>query len=230
MHDPMHVVFDVKRPWPNKARMSRRRPEANPRRRHRQYGPLNIRAAENACPHCEDGKVPDPAPSYAERHPGEDCKFCAGRGFNRTPLWRRPYFGWSFWRFGDREWYFPALVTIWHVDPETDGTDSSCRNHYRQAWREARADRNPIRERWANWRMRRYDLWHVHHWKVQVVVWQRFNRWAFSRCSECGGRFSWGYSPVSNQWGGRGPGWRRPEESVRHHECAGQAKGVSVRA
>lgn len=23
-------------------------------------------------------------------------------------------------------WYWPALVTIWHVDPETDGTDNSC--------------------------------------------------------------------------------------------------------
>ena len=230
MHDPMHVVVDVRRPWPNKGREQYRKPEANPKRRQRAIGPLNIRAAEHRCAHCEDGKVPDPAPSYIDRHPGEDCPECAGRGFTRTPPWRRPYFSWAFWRFGRKEWYFPSLIVLWHVDPETDGTDSSCRNRYRQAWREARADRDPLRLWWANLRMRRYDLWHVHHWKVQVVVWQHFNRWAWSRCSGCGGRFSWGYSPVSSSWGGRGPGWRRPEEGVRHRECAGHGVGVAEEA
>lgn len=27
---------------------------------------------------------------------------------------------------GKRHWYWPAWLTIWHVDPETDGTDDSC--------------------------------------------------------------------------------------------------------
>jgi hypothetical protein len=29
-------------------------------------------------------------------------------------------------RYPNGEWYWPALLTIWHVDPCTDGTDDSC--------------------------------------------------------------------------------------------------------
>lgn len=62
----MHVVVDVPRPWPSRSRAVGREPDPNPRRRHRQFGPLNIRAAEFRCAHCDAGKVEDPPPSYHE--------------------------------------------------------------------------------------------------------------------------------------------------------------------
>lgn len=224
MHDPMHVVFDILRPWPNKSRPARRSTDPNPRRHGRQFGPLNLRAAEHECAHCDNGQVTDPPPSYHEHkgyYAGQPCPDCAGRGYCRTPFWRRPYVFWHFWRFRGREWYVPSVVTVWHVDPETDGSDSSCRNRYKRAWREAKADNDPLRLWWANWRMRRYDLWHVHHWKIQVGPWQNFNRWAWSRCSTCGGRFKWGEAPVSTQWHSKGPAWRKPEQHVHHMDCRG---------
>ena len=74
------------------------------------------------------------------------------------------------------------------------------------------------------WRRRdrrwwQHPRWHVHHWKVQIHPLQNFKRWAFSRCATCGGRFRWGYAPISTQWHGRGPRWFRGERRVHHHEC-----------
>lgn len=221
MHDPMHVVFDVLRPWPT-VREARWRKEPNPRRRrrHRQFGPLNIRAAEHSCAHCDDGNVKDPPPSYHdELRPGAPCPDCAGRGFHRTPFWRRPYFGWHFWRFGGTEWYFPALITLWHVDPETDGTDSSCRNRYRPAWRAAKADNDPLRLWWANFRMHHYDKVHVRHWRVQICPVQALRRRLFTRCAGCGERLPYGYSPISSHWDAPPHRWWESEVGVYHHEC-----------
>lgn len=64
-----------------------------------------------------------------------------------------------------RKWYFPALVTVWHVDPEADGTDDSCR---------------VMRNRWAKF--------HVHHWRIQIHPAQRLRKWLFTRCEFCGER------------------------------------------
>ncbi len=62
--------------------------------------------------------------------------------------------------------------------------------------------------------------WHVWHWKLQIHSLQNFKRWAFSRCSKCGGRFSWGYAPTSDSWSGTGPRWFRNEHGVRHSDCS----------
>lgn len=61
--------------------------------------------------------------------------------------------------------------------------------------------------------------WHIWHWHLQIHPLQAFKRWAFSRCCKCGGRFTWGYSPVSNQWDGDGPAWFRSESGVFHSDC-----------
>jgi hypothetical protein len=66
----------------------------------------------------------------------------------------------------------------------------------------------------------RHPRWHVYHWQLQVHPIQKFKRWAFSRCTECGGRFRWGYSPVSDNWYGTGPRWFRPEGGVKHSDCS----------
>jgi len=105
--------------------------------------------------------------------------------------------------FADTTWrYWPALVTIWHVDPERHGDENSCD--------------------WFNRKGRRIYIparWHVWHWQIQIHPVQDFKRWAWSRCCRCGGRFTWGYCPISTSWSGRGPRWFKGETDVHHHEC-----------
>ena len=113
---------------------------------------------------------------------------------------------------GRRSPMFPAgfrdtFLTLWHVDPERDGSDSSC-------WR----DKN---FRWTGWRL------HFWHWKIQVHPIHDLKRWLFSRCEGCGKRFSWGYAPISKSWSGSGPRWFRSEAAVYHFGCEGRMPGKS---
>jgi hypothetical protein len=97
------------------------------------------------------------------------------------------------------DWVF--VMTIWHVDPETDGTDDSCR------WfKEGRP--------WY-----KHPRWHIHHWKIQIHFIQNLKRWAWSRCAKCGGRFKWGYAPISTHWYSKGPQWFHGEDHIYHHDC-----------
>ena len=65
-----------------------------------------------------------------------------------------------------------------------------------------------------------HPRWHVWHWRLQWHHLQAFKRWAFSRCQKCGGRFTWGYSPISQCWHGKGPQWFKNGENVFHHHCS----------
>lgn len=65
----------------------------------------------------------------------------------------------------------------------------------------------------------RHPRWHIWHWKIQIHPLEQFKRWAFSRCSDCGGRFTWGYSPWTNTWDSQGPQWFRSERDVYHNGC-----------
>ena len=67
----------------------------------------------------------------------------------------------------------------------------------------------------------RHPRWHFWHWKIQVHALQRFQRWAFSRCCRCGGRFRYGESPTTNSWHHEGPRWFRGEQDVYHSNCNG---------
>ena len=49
-----------------------------------------------------------------------------------------------------------------------------------------------------------------------------FKRWLFSRCQKCRKQFSWGYEPVTPQWGNPGPKWFRGEKKVYHSGCLGK--------
>lgn len=65
----------------------------------------------------------------------------------------------------------------------------------------------------------KHPRWHFWHWKFQCHPLNNFKRWAFSRCCKCGGRFTWGYSPVTNSWHGTGPLWFRSEKNTYHSDC-----------
>lgn len=117
------------------------------------------------------------------------------------------------WRWGRYvvlagRWYrWSSLITVWHREPGGHDSGSVCKLH------EHRPD--------TGWRFYWGWRFHVHHWRVQVHPWQRFRRWAFTRCAWCGGRSSKG-DPVnvSHQWHGpRGPWWRG-EPGLFHSDCS----------
>lgn len=136
-----------------------------------------------------------------------------------------------------------AEATRWAAEMTHNGVDnfrsSLCfksgyhSNHYRsdspntvgedEYWREQQALSffgaimgRILRERRPWWM---HPKWHVWHWRLQCQPLQQFKRWAFSRCSKCGGRFAWGYSPTTNSWNGPGPRWFRGEPDVFHMDC-----------
>jgi len=103
--------------------------------------------------------------------------------------------------------YFPAILVIWHVDPETDGSDDSCDWFNRKGRR-----------------LRIHPRWHVLHWRIQVPLLLDLKRWLWSRCRACGERFRWGYAPVTNSWNSPGPRWFRGETDVYHADCSPPCK------
>jgi hypothetical protein len=98
-------------------------------------------------------------------------------------------------RFSGRR-YWPALITVWHVEPGGHDAFEVCKHS-------------------SHWQ------WHVWHWKVQIRPLQQLKRFLFERCIECGRRYPWGYSPVSHQWDGPGSRWFRVQKLNYHHECSG---------
>lgn len=236
----------------------------------------------------------------------------------RRPWRDRPS---KFWPKG----YRPSLITVWHVDPETDGTDDSCgwfararhvdqdklekvREEFEFNWDsdhsgwfddmgtpristlaigmdmfsiaarvyfgsfdaaqpylrhnvwdilhfcENRVDsiEPTITKRYGHDRERedlirsmaacvytyvhranlpwyRHPRWHWWHWSFQVHPWQRLRRWLFDRCCHCGGRFAYGYSPVSHQWHSKPAKFMRPKEGLYHAECSTESLGQSGR-
>jgi DNA-directed RNA polymerase subunit RPC12/RpoP len=216
------VAFTIPRPWPQ----WRRRPDHSaahrrqPGYRHRHWGPLNIRASKFRCFVCEGtGKVPDPPPSYIYEPAGYRCPECKGLGFDLCPTRRRPYFTWATWRFGEREAYFPPLVTVWHVDPDKGGDDDSCRRDVRTRQQAAYREGRP----WANavlwWRFKHMHKWCFRHMRPQVITWQRLQRWRKVRCPACGERFGWSESGIA-------PGFDMP---AYHFKCA-ETRGFGMQA
>jgi hypothetical protein len=118
--------------------------------------------------------------------------------------------------------YHEPFVTVWHVDPEIGGSDSSCfnatlvrtREDFRSEWRVSNASRVKRINYHVNWRL------HFWHWRIQVHAVQNFKRWAWSRCKVCQGRFPWGYAPVSCEWYGDGPKWFVGEKHIMHRHCS----------
>lgn len=76
--------------------------------------------------------------------------------------------------------------------------------------------RSILTERRPWWR---HPKWHLWHWKFQCQPLCQFKRWAFSRCCKCGKRFTWGYSPVTNNWNSKGTRWFKSENDVFHSDC-----------
>lgn len=145
----------------------------------------------------------------------------------------------KFWPKGYRN----SLITIWHVDPERDGTDDSCgwfirgrhlsaadralardlieneHDNLRDWFRDCdQEDAACLRRRDRPWW--RHPRWHVWHWRIQVHPWQQLRRWLFTRCAHCGKRFAYGGSPVSHQWHSPPTPWFGSERGLYHDTCS----------
>lgn len=118
--------------------------------------------------------------------------------------WRKPWAGWSaFWTIAGRGLYWPALITIWHVEPDGQDSLTVCRKRVRQpdgSWKYV-----------GRWQL------HVHHWKIQVHPLQHLRRRLLTRCEECGRK---GSPNHSRQWNDdRGPWWKG-ERGLLHRQCS----------
>ncbi|OWK34348.1 hypothetical protein FRUB_10319 [Fimbriiglobus ruber] len=119
--------------------------------------------------------------------------------------------------------YRPALVTVWHVDPERDGSDDSC-DWFNKGKAEDRQDPRPR----AWWKHPRYHFW---HWRLQIHPLQTLRRRLFSRCQKCG-RGIGKETPVGLHWDEPRPRWFewfRSERGVMHHDCFSRTAYVPQR-
>jgi hypothetical protein len=107
--------------------------------------------------------------------------------------------------------YWPALITVWHVEPGGRDAGEVCK-HYR---RTQNADGKWTGVLLHAWR------WHVWHWRIQVHPFQRLRRRMLTRCAWCHGRSVKGdYVNTSHQWDGPRGRWWRGEPGLYHSDCS----------
>lgn len=105
---------------------------------------------------------------------------------------------------------FGELITVWHREPGGHDAGEVCKH-----WKGKPGSRK-ISHVWR---------FHVHHWSLQFHPWQRFRRWALTRCAWCGGRSRKGdVVNVSHQWDGDHGPWWKGETGLFHHDCSTVAR------
>lgn len=110
-----------------------------------------------------------------------------------------------FWRLFGHEFYWPALITVWHREPGGADSGSVCK-HFVTTHSGGRRPDNL-------WR------WHFWHWRIQVHPTQALKRRLWTRCAECGRSFRRGEVTMTTAWDGPGPRWFRGEPNVLHDRC-----------
>jgi hypothetical protein len=181
MHDPMVVAHEIIRPWPQVSKMSATGSRGDGVR-------WKIRHNHECGSWCAD----DPP------HPS-----------GKFPWWKIGSYS-RFWRVAGREFYWPALITVWHVEPRGQDALSVCQRRYQ--------DKN------GKWRFSRGWRWHVHHWHIQVPPLQHLRRSLLTCCEWCGGRSRKG-DPVnvSHQWNPPNSHWWEGEPGLFHSDCSSVA-------
>lgn len=135
---------------------------------------------------------------------------CAANGCdpsrNPFPWWKSRSYA-SHWRLAGRDYWWPSLITIWHVEPGGRDALTVCSRRYQDK-----------RGRWHHTRSWR---WHIHHWRLQFPPLQQLRRRLLTRCAWCGGHSRKG-DPVniSHQWNGPRAGWWRGEPGLFHQDCS----------
>lgn len=127
-----------------------------------------------------------PWPKRWRHASGPSWKWGYGRGLRWRPS--------AFMNVAGVRLYWPALVTVWHVEP--GGADSGTVCTWTSHWR-----------------------WHVHHWRFQVHPLQDLRRWALTRCEWCGGKSRKGGRVNVSRGGRERAPWWRGELGLYHREC-----------
>lgn len=185
MHDPMVVAFTIRRPWPQRSTLHDAKP-CQPR--------WSIRHHHTCGDHCAD----------QAKH----------RTSNPFPWWRARSYS-VFWTIAGRGWYFPDLITIWHVEPGGHDSGEVC-PHYQRTRQPDGTYRSRVLHGWR---------WHVHHWRVQVGPLQHLRRRLLTRCTWCQGRSRKRDAVnVSNGGGRERTPWWRGERGLFHMDCSSVAR------
>lgn len=130
----------------------------------------------------------------------------------RHGKWWKPG-GWSpFVTAFGRRWFFPSILTVWHVEPKGHDSGTVCPHVVR--WR----------DEGGKWKTKPLNgwKWHAHHWQLQVPPLQKLRRALFQRCQWCGGR-STKKAPVncSFQWdAAKVKGWWKSRPGLFHMGCS----------
>lgn len=181
MHDPMVVAFDIRRPWPQRDKHHDAKP-GKPR--------WQIRYHHICGDHCGS----------------ERAKHEASNPF---PWWRPSSYQ-MFWTVAGRGWYWPSLITIWHVEPGGADSGEVCKHQKR------------VQQNDGTWKYRLLSgwRWHVHHWRIQVRPLQGLRRRLLTRCEWCGGRSRNGDAVNVSNGGRQRTRWWRGERDLMHVDCS----------
>lgn len=140
MHDPMTVVFTIRRPWPYRTK---------------------------------------------------------GPSVHRPKRWKLTG---TFWTLAGRTFYWPAWVTVWHVEPKGHDGGSICKGM-------------------GGSELTLHNvMWAIRHWRhlqINVEPYLRVRRWLLDRCEGCGHRFRW-KRDARHSYMGTDKVWHDPCMSLRH--------------
>lgn len=178
MHDPLTVAFEIRRPWPQRSTL----PAAGKGVRWR------IRLHHE---HWQDGP---------------DSCGCPSPDRNPFPWWKPRSYS-AFWRLAGRDYYWPPLIVVWHLEPGGHDALSVCRRRYQ--------------DKAGNWHLSRGWRWHVAHWRLQFPPLQQLRRRLLTRCTACGGKSVKGHPVnVSRSWDRPHGRWWQGEDGLYHADCA----------
>lgn len=178
--------------------------------------------------------IPSPIPRRKRWRDAKDGKTCikVRRRTNEENLGERVY---PWWRLRGYELWVRGrsiglneAVCVWHVEPGDRDSGEVCKHRHKVADIHPLLRRTPLvtKTRWKDqngdeWAYTRFWLWHVRHWRVQIRLLGKLQRFLLERCEGCGRRYPWGYAPISHQWDSPRTRWR--DGVVRrsfHHECS----------
>lgn len=149
-------------------------------------------------------------PRWKIRYRHDECHADCTHGDRTLFPWWRPSSYRVFWTLAGRGFYWPSLITVWHVEPNNRDSGEVCK-HFRQT------PTNPTRPTRPSsaWK------WHVHHWRVQIHPLQALRRWALTRCEWCHGRSTkHDRVSISHQWDHESTPWWRGEKGLFHYDCS----------
>lgn len=184
MHDPMVVAFTIPRLWPERSHFRGAPGDARWKIRHH-HEHFNTETNGLICDGCD-----------------------------RLMTSTKQVFPWykigsysKFWRLAGRDFYWPSIITVWHVEPGGHDALSVCQSRH-------------FSLRTGKWYYSKSWKYHFWHWKIQVHSIQNLRRYLLTRCEVCGGKSRKGHVVnFSNSWNNPKTHFWQGELGLRHGDC-----------